>query len=147
MIQRIQSLFLLLAAGSVSLMAIFPFLQSNEVIQGSSLFQDQQFNWEDHIALIIIFGVAGAIALITIFLFRNRPLQMSLSKLIQFIILGGLGYAGYLWWEDFGLELPQATLMPQIGLLTPVLMSLLVMLAHRGIRKDEKKVRSSDRLR
>ena len=148
MLQRIQSLYLLIATGSVGLMLAFPFLTSNEEVTGSKLLSDQVFDFNDHVAIPIIFGIVALISLISIFLFKNRKLQLTLTALSLILIILGVGFLGFLCGADFGNHSDIiAKLQPAVGISAPFLMILFIGLARGGIKKDEALVRSANRLR
>lgn len=146
MIQRIQSIFLLLA-GSASL-GVFglPFARTAQAIEGSAIFDDAVYNVNDQLALMLLFGLSGALALLAIFLFRNRKLQMKLSLSALILNLGGLAFGlVYLLQEitDAGKE----AIQDGLGMYLPVIAIICGLLAYRFIKKDDKLVRSMDRLR
>lgn len=126
MIQRIQTIFLFLAAGA---------LNSFSFLEPSTLFFEV-FN-EGVSAILAI--LAGLVALISIFLFKNRKLQLNL---VRFATLSSLGAIASLFliqpWEHI-VKLWPFYLLP-VGL-------VLLILAIRGIKSDEKLVKSLDRLR
>lgn len=143
MIQRIQSIYLLLvAAANFSLFAL-PFANSEKAIRSSALFADSTYNLQDNIALLILFALGGILALVTIFLFKNRKLQIQLGQGILVLLIIGLGLATFLWFNDGTMD--KATLA--VGMFTPLFGFVFTALAVRAIRKDEKLVRSADRLR
>jgi hypothetical protein len=74
MIQRIQSVFLLLAAASFGGLLSFPLAISDKPT--AQFLADSVYDITDHIALLVLTILGIAISLITIFLFRNRPLQL-----------------------------------------------------------------------
>ena len=80
MLQRIQSIFLFLAGvASLSLFGGVPFATTPQAVEGSMLFADAAYNVQDQPALMALFGLAGLLAIISIFLFRKRLLQMRMS--------------------------------------------------------------------
>ncbi len=86
-----------------------------------------------------------ALSLVCIFLFRNRKLQMKLVLVLILLILVLICFlAGY---SGFVIREYSAGLKMTITLFLPILMIILSWLAYRGIRKDEKLVRSYDRMR
>ena len=116
MIQRKQSLFLLIA-----------------VILGMVHFQ----GW-------LLFGIqilASAIALIAIFMFKQRPLQATLC--LAAIIVNFAWYIVLAVLIQQGL---QAEALPLTASL-PIIAAIFCLLARRGIIADEKLVRAADRLR
>jgi len=146
MIQRIQSLLLLLAAAAVFALFKLPFGSSDGAIAASALFNDGVFTIQDNIALLGLFCAAGAIAFITIFLFNNRPLQLKLSRVAIIANVIGIILAVVLFMQDsnaMGTALPKE----ELGLGLPVLSIIFTALAIRFINKDENLVKSMDRLR
>ncbi len=108
------------------------------------LFADAAFTVQDHIALLALFAVAGALAVASIALFKNRSLQMRLSLLSSFALLAALAFGIML----FVMDRPAATgTSIALGAFLPLAALLLLLLAYRFIKKDEKLVRSMDRLR
>jgi len=143
MIQRIQSIFLFLAAGACFGLFGLPLADTEAAQTTSVLFADQQFNLFDDPILLSIFVAAGALLLLDIFLFKNRPLQIRLSWLGIALVFAGGGYAFFLLSNDSA----QAMANPAIGVALPILAIVFAYLAKVYIGKDEKLVRSADRLR
>ena len=152
MIQRLQSVFLALAAISMSLLFSKPmsFATIDQPLPAGtqeSMLADGVFNTQDHVILLVLVILAILIPLVTIFLFKNRPLQMKLSRItialvslavILTIILFNIDYKNI----SIGTEVTI-----EYGYILPVLAIVFLALALRFIRKDEKLVRSADRLR
>lgn len=146
MIQRIQSIFLLLAGGAALGLFGLPFARTPEAIEGSVIFSDALYNVNDQIGLSVLFGLAGALALIAIFLFRNRSLQSKASLSALILNAGGLVFGIYYLTQNIT-EAGKQAINDGLGMYLPVLSILFCFLAYRFIRKDEKLVRSMDRLR
>ena len=143
MIQRIQSIFLVLAAAALLGLFGLPFASTAEPVAASALFADQKYNILDHTALSATFIAAAVICLLSIFLFNNRKLQMRLSLLSILGALAGLVVAGILFSQDSAGQTAQLGL----GFGLPVISIILTYLAYRNIQKDDKLVKSMDRLR
>ncbi len=143
MIQRIQSIFLLLASGSCFSLFGLPVADTEQVQPNSELFADAQFTLFDAPVLLGLIGLAGGILLIGIFLFRNRKLQSTLSMLSIALVAGGIGYGFYELSNDTAQEM--ATFAS--GTVFPLVAIVFAYLAKVFISKDEKLVRSADRLR
>ncbi len=146
MIQRIKSVFLLLAAAAAFGLFALPFASTDSAVQASGLFADATYNLQDNIALLILFCLAGALALISIFLFNNRKNQLLVGRLAIIANVVGLVLALILFMQDFqnlGAVKPE----DELGLFLPILFTIFGALALRYISKDEKTVRSMDRLR
>jgi hypothetical protein len=99
--------------------------------------------------LNLMFMVVIAIgAIYSIFLFKNRKLQLKISKLLVLLNLTFL----IVLLVDFYLTKKQFTALLSINtlgfqILWPVLMVVFAILAFIGIRSDEKLVQSMDRIR
>ncbi|WP_159948859.1 DUF4293 domain-containing protein [Polaribacter septentrionalilitoris] len=143
MIQRIQSIYLLLASiVSGGLIFVFNLWENlKNQVYVLDLFS------RDTISLKVIpalFFVSAILSFLAIFLFKNRKLQFvvgRLSILINLFLLGLLIYVS--------LTLPGEILISKkgIGMFLPILAILLVVLANKAIKKDEDLVKSVDRLR
>ena len=144
MIQRIQSIFLFLA--SVSFWGLFglPFAKSEAVMPG--IFADQLYNVFDNPLLITLTVIGGIIALLAIFLFNNRSMQKKLNYGIITISILLLGVAALLVFQDEHTE-SVASISEGFGLGLPVFAIIFSILANRYIGKDDKLVKSMDRLR
>ncbi len=147
MIQRIQTVFLFLAALAFIALFQFPFAVSDVASKG--FLQDKVFNIFDNPILIALAGLGGLIALIAIFLFKNRPLQVRLTYLtiITGILLIVAAVVLFLNESNSQQIIDKGQISDSIGLYMPVLGLIFGFLAARFIKKDEKVVRSADRLR
>ena len=146
MIQRIQSIFLLLASGSCFGLFGTDAADSEVKLDNSQLFNDGSYNVFDDPVLMGVFALAGIVFLANIFLFRNRPLQMKLSLLAVVLAVAGVGYGAFRYFTDAAAEIASAV-SPDVGLVLPVITLIFGLLARNYIQKDEKLVRSADRLR
>lgn len=146
MLQRIQSIFLLLAGGaSLSLFGV-PFATTPKVIEGSTIFADAAYSIQDQLALMILFALAGAIAIISIFLFKNRGLQMRLSIFAFIANLIGVIF-GVIFFMQNSSDTGTQTINDGFGIYFPIAAMIFALLAYRFINKDSKLVKSMDRLR
>lgn len=143
MIQRIQSIFLLIAAIASFALLGTPFATAKEKIAGP-LFADNIYNLNDHLALLVIFVVAGALALASIFLFKNRETQLRISSIAMVANILGIGLALFLLFQN---KIDFNSLALSVGTFLPLIAIIFEWLANRSIRKDNKLVRSMDRLR
>lgn len=136
MIQRIQSIYLFLAAlASAGLIILLP-LYVNEA--GEVLYA------LDKIEYAALFLGSAFISLITIFLHKNRKLQFVLGRLniiLNFILLGVLVYQSQI--LSGGAAAPEKG----IGMLIPIISIVFIALANKAIKRDEDLVKSVDRLR
>lgn len=146
MIQRIQSLLLFLGAAAVFGLFKLPFGMTAANLRESTLFSDSVFNIQDSMALLGIFTLSGLLAFIAIFLFKNRNLQKILSRVSIVANVIGLILVIVLFLQDtpnMGATEPSEGM----GLGLPILSIIFTLFAIRFINKDEKLVRSMDRLR
>ncbi len=130
MIQRIQSIYLAIAAVLCLVYLFTPSIEVNDLINAA----------QNYPILMGLTVVSAIISLADIFLFRNRPLQMNVGRLNLLLILGLIGYAVFM-------ELSDGDFTPVVGAFIPLGFLLLNLLAVRAINSDEKLVRDSDRLR
>lgn len=146
MIQRIQTVFLILAAISGFCVLAFPFATTPEQVTTSTLFSDATFNVKDSIALLILFVLAGLLSLAGVFLYKNRELQMKVTRFGIIANIIGLVLAVLLFWQDI-VNLGNVEPSDGLGTYLPFILLICGILALRFIRKDENLVRSMDRLR
>jgi Domain of unknown function (DUF4293) len=153
MIQRIQSIFLLLASGSLGTLfipsvSIGDFNQPNAQIPASA---DGFLNIFDNKILLGLTGVALAVAFLTIFLFKSRPNQIRLAWVSMVACLALLGMSVFETKTQTDMVQKAAytgTFSPSFIAYIPMVVALIFgWLAIRNIRKDEILVRSADRLR
>jgi hypothetical protein len=142
MIQRIQSLYLVLVAIlSGGLIFAFDLWSAN----GTKVFALDLFSSESLIEkLVPVFFVGSALlALLSIFSYKDRKKQFVFGRLIILINLFLLGILIYL-----SLSLPgEITSEKGIGMFLPTIAILFSVMANRAIKKDEDLVKSVDRLR
>ncbi|CAA0193699.1 conserved membrane hypothetical protein [Tenacibaculum maritimum] len=143
MIQRIQSIYLLVAAlisgGLISIVSLWT--NSKTEVYASNLLASTSLVEK---CIPVLFFISALIALTTLFLFKNRKLQFVLNRcnmLINLFLLGALIYVS--------LILPGETSVFKkgIGMFLPIIVILLLVLANKAIKKDEDLVKSVDRLR
>lgn len=162
MIQRIQTLFLIGIAVCMGLMLYFPIWAENNA-DGTEQMVLTAFKSEK-IALpydatvgplvsqsnIYIAGLAilaVLVAIYSIFQFKNRLSQMKLGALNSLLMAAALGlsyYNIYLLEPTFS-PLTQGSFLG--GFFLPAIAMILNMMSNRFIRKDEKLVKSVDRIR
>jgi len=154
MIQRIQTIFLLLVAViSITLVNLdIPYfsitnLETKEEIQ-------VDYNTTDmgeeligaNTGLIYFLYAIGFLAVVSIFFYRKRKLQM---RLVFGCLVFAVVVLVYMYWYsykmDYFVESASSTLLP--GAAVPISLFLFSLLALIRIRKDENLVRSLDRIR
>lgn len=131
MIQRIQSIYLLVATIATSLIAFkVPIYTLNE----------RSFMAQDDTKMFILTIVGALFSLFGLFMFKNRKFQMKLIRLtilIQMII----GVRLFMVFNNFEVVLNNTLLF----LVAFTLIALIM--AYRSVKKDEDLVRSVDRIR
>ncbi|MGI4020192.1 MAG: DUF4293 domain-containing protein [Janthinobacterium lividum] len=156
MIQRIQSIYLL--AASLVLFALFLFpVVNNLILNGHAdsvmvsgiyeIVNGVRTKISSLIPLTIATIVAAMLPLAGIFLYKNRKKQSSYCYIAIVLIIG---YSFYLAETVKDIVGSGFTLKPEnygLGIILPSLSIVLIILGIRNINKDEKLVRSADRLR
>lgn len=155
MIQRIQSLYLFITAVLTGVMLVLPLA---EVIAPDGLLKLTGFGFSDAAGVTVVsaYGlaavviVAALLALVSIFLFKNRLLQLRLS-IVELILLVGIIVfeVYYIWGGVSSIESAggKANLLVGIAAFFPLISIIFTLLAVRGIKKDITLVRSLDRIR
>ena len=139
MIQRIQSLWLLLAAMFAFITFSVPFYVG-AMTDATGVSTATQLNAKTTTLLTVLTVVTGATAFGSIFLFENRKLQ--LKMVIAGLLFTLLLLAAYiLQIKNFSSGSFALSCILHFGILG------LYILAIRGIRHDEKLIKSLDRLR
>lgn len=149
MIQRIQTLYLLLAAGASFSQLTLPYMivPTDNPANNLKVFEDRMLTPFDNIGVLGLCVLSGLVALAAIFIYRNRPLQARLTGGAQIATLLLLVLIGVTIYQTID-KMPESGIyFFQIGLAFPILSLILLWMASRGIRADEKLVRSADRLR
>jgi hypothetical protein len=143
-IQRIQSLFLLLSSAAFWTEFALPFATTDVASQG--VMNDLVYNIHDSPVLIGLTIIGGLVTLSAIFLFNNRPLQKRLSYLgvVMAILLPLIAFL-LIYNERTGDAL--STINYDLGIFPPLVALIFAVLAGRAIGKDDKLVKSMDRLR
>ncbi|MGI9531452.1 DUF4293 domain-containing protein [Lutimonas sp.] len=144
MIQRIQSIYLIIAMLLSWLVAfLVPFWvdQNSDVIYLNSLFQDTSIL---NLVVPILFIGSGLVSFLSFLAYKNRTRQIISNRLnivINFFLLGIIVY--------HLLNLPGETIVSEkgIGVFIPLLVIVFLVLSNKAIIKDEKLVKSVDRLR
>ncbi|WP_296312253.1 DUF4293 domain-containing protein [Winogradskyella sp. UBA3174] len=136
MIQRIQTLYLILATGiSAGLIFVFHLWSNDESVNIFAL---------DNYTCLCLFLGSALLSLISIFSFKNRKSQFVLGRLniiLNFILL--------VIFVTQSLNLSGETNVSEngIGMLLPIFSIVCLVLANKAIKKDEDLVKSVDRLR
>lgn len=148
MIQRIQSIWLLLAAITILCLLIVPTvniiaLNGEYNLYGTGLKSVKDANQSSNLLLMISTILAGLISIVNIFNFRNRTLQKRVISLNVLLILGLSFWLSGL--VKTVTDIKEINI--EAGMFLPIVAIIFSLLALRGIKKDENLIKSADRLR
>lgn len=136
MLQRIQTIYLLLAAGvSAGLIFVFHLWITDT---GEKVFAS------DNNYVYGAFLVSALYSIISIFRYKKRKLQFVLGRLniiLNFFLLGFFVY------RSLNVSGETAVSEKGIGMFIPIISIVFLALANKAIKKDEELVKSVDRLR
>lgn len=151
--QRIQTVYLLLAAVAMTLLLFLPMGIATDPLTGTykltaTIFfntTDLSINPGGSWGLLFVAAISVLTSFVTVFLFRKRILQIRLSIFNILVIIGFLVFFGIEAYQfchtagfDFGIK---------VWLALPLIAIILLWLAIRAIGADEALVRASNRLR
>ena len=150
MIQRIQTVWLFLAAlvsGLLFLDWYTGYVYKADIPEGFGL-AVHHLTVKEHFPSVILAVVMMAIPLIAIFMFKNRKRQKRIGLVGVFACIMFISMT--LWRVDNFTKTstpPPKSGSYEAGAVIPAVVIVLIILAISGIRKDEKLVKSMDRLR
>lgn len=154
MIQRIQTLYLLLVTILSAVMLFVPlawFGDSNEelTLYAFALNKADGEVFHSTIYLGILLVLATLLPLVTIFLYRRRMLQIRLCVVEMVFLVGCALMEGIYYYLGCRLvsDLPMAAHGVRVAIVLPIVNLLFAWLAVRAIFRDELLVRSTDRIR
>ncbi len=148
MIQRKQSLWLLVAALLNSGLLYFCLYKAHTLVNGIDTETCMRVNGPNEFLLLLLTLVLIILPIVAIFLFKNRKQQRSL---VYLNIVAVIGFIATLLMHVANFN-SQANPTPTtggyaFGSVLPVLSIIFLIMAIRGINKDQKLVKSLDRLR
>ena len=138
MIQRIQTLWLLFAAIFVAITFRFPFYNGDWL--KDTLTSPVDLNAKTTIGITVLSVLVGALAFAAVFLFGNRKLQLKLA-FTGLILSVGLVVLYFLEIQNFSSGTISLWCIFYFAIVA------FYVLAIKGIRNDEKLIKSLDRLR
>tara|TARA_B110000046_G_C12844002_1_gene334893 strand:- start:223 stop:678 length:456 start_codon:yes stop_codon:yes gene_type:complete len=151
MIQRIQSLYLLVAIVLQSLSLVLNW--------STYLLEDSYYtltglssSFEAINAMPLVFGITVSIILLIVVLlqYKNRARQMQLANIaiIQLLLVMGLfSWIHYNLINSIKADFPEMEIGYGVAVIFPLVSILLVWMAKKAVKKDDDLVRSADRLR
>lgn len=138
MIQRIQTLWLLLAAAFDAITFRFPFYNGDWT--KDTIPTPVDLDADTTTPLLLITVLTGAMAFAAIFLFGNRKLQLKLA-IVGLLLAIGMLVLYFLEMQNF------TSGAIALSCIFHFAVAALFILAIKGIRADEKLIKSLDRLR
>jgi hypothetical protein len=155
MLQRIQSVYLLLVFLFAVLFAVLPLAHfsgdepmfSLKLITSNSFFNETAFSpvWTVWV-LIIVWATNLLITVFMTFQYRKRLVQIKLGKL-NMLLHVGLILVTFFFLDGLRNQLDSIELTYGAGVLFPVISLIFILMAIKAIKKDEALVRSADRIR
>ncbi len=152
MIQRIQTLYLALAAFVLGLMLqnpIVSFVIDGKIYDLTSYMLVNSQDSKDVIfynyPLAILIIAASLLAFITILLFKNRKLQMKLTLFNWILTLGIYVLIAYYYFQAQAIK--ELVFTFRLPVVYPAVAFILLVLAFRGIKRDEEIIQSLNRIR
>lgn len=154
MIQRIQSIYLFIAAVVTSTIYAFPFA---EYMKEDNFYMLDVIGLKNTQTVEVLLNAYPLLLLTTvclflsfaiIFLYKNRILQArlcNLNILLYVFLIAGIFLYSDMAEQEIGAEGIITTF--KFGSIVPIIAIILTFLANRAIRKDEALVRASDRIR
>ncbi len=148
MIQRIQTLFFL-GVVLISVLLIFvpvyelPDIQVPPNADGTPAVK--AISIANNALLMLLNGAVGIFALVAVFLYRNRNLQVRIGNLMLLLLCVEVGLLFFVA-DTMATNLDQR-LHYRYGSYLPLVSLLFTFLAVRFVKRDEALVRSADRLR
>ncbi|MTG98131.1 MULTISPECIES: DUF4293 domain-containing protein [Myroides] len=138
MIQRIQSIYLLLVFVIMGILSLFIPLWTNGLNETIMVGHSP--------ITAILFGISAALSIISLLGYKNRKRQFMMNRLNMILNVLLLGLFVFRSLTVSG-EVAEAISEKGIGMFLPIVSILLLVLANRAIKKDEDLVKSVDRLR
>ena len=152
MIQRIQSIYLLVVSLLMASIFIFPFAELLGANGQLFIFSYNGLSVENEegmylltIPPMILLIIIVFISFFSIFLFKKRVLQMRINFFNLLLMVGYLGL-NYYYIQNFSKQL-DGIVSYQITAIFPIISAIITYLAIRAIGKDEALVRSMERIR
>ena len=152
MIQRIQTVYLLVVTILMGSIFIYPFAEllgaDNQLFiynfNGLSI-ENEEGLYMLTVPPIILLAITVFISFVSIFLYKKRIIQMRINFINLILMLGYLGL-NYYYIQNFSNQL-DGVVSYKVTAIFPLVAAILTYLAIRAIGKDEALIRSMDRIR
>lgn len=154
MIQRIQTIYLLVAFISMLLIFLFPFAHIMTIDGELLLFKYRGIDATEIPPgimnpnawfLSVLCGLILVISFVSMLMYKNRTKQIRLS-MFNMLLMIGLGFLVWFYLSNFATAV-NGTIYYKFPIILPAIAIILTFLAYKAIKKDEKLVRSVDRIR
>jgi len=156
MIQRVQSIYLLLISILMSFLFVRPYAEMTLVDNQVLLFKahvitiqsaaDVVSNYKTTIPVILLVLISGLLSFSTIFFYNHRIIQIRLSILNAFMLLALIG-SMILYYFIIRSDLDPTHSTFRLAMVFPILGLIFCIMAIRSIRRDEILVNSYNRIR
>lgn len=138
MIQRIQTLFLIAAAG---LIAALLFMPMSHIMPVDNIGEEIIIRYTEKYEMMTFLIVTLVLSLVAIFLYKNRPFQMRVCILNMLILVAFQIWLMVLFFRY------KSDMIFSISIVFPIVAAILTYLAFRYIARDEAMVAAASRLR
>ncbi|KGL52353.1 MULTISPECIES: DUF4293 domain-containing protein [Porphyromonas] len=150
MIQRIQTIYLLVASILMAILSFIPVATVNLsgdifLLDGTGFMSLDESLFEAKWGLLFLLILSALIPMIAIFLYNRRVLQMRLTMFSALITLGMIGAFLFYGYQALGGTLEG--FKPTYAFSFPIVAVILELLAYRGIAIDHRTIKYADRLR
>ena len=155
MIQRIQTIWLFLASLALFCLLLFPYLQiiksdgTAQAIKVTGVYEqinNAPAKTQEFLGFTVLTVIVALLPLLVIFFYRDRKKQIAVSYLAIIAIIA-LGFWLAQTAKDIIGDIELDIQNYEIGVLLPSVAIIFMVLALKGIRRDEKLIKSADRLR
>lgn len=155
MIQRIQSIYLLISGLAVWLMLVFPFaaFAQGDTIKaifdafGTKAFDGTVINAKANIGILIGVPAMGMLIFYNIFQYKNRSKQLKIGRLTYLLLAGMIVAVIFIVRANHGQIQDAPDLQYGPSYFMPIVALIFNFLAMRAIKGDEELLKSLDRLR
>lgn len=156
MFQRIQTLHLFIALVAAVIFFFFPFAKYFTLegmyefsVTGMKLVTDSSVTMTTYplpVLLLSLTSIVIVLIIVALLIYKNRIKQMriiAVAFLFNAILIGAMFFLA----DKYGSTFKVDANYKNVGLLMPLIILVFLLLANKGIRKDEIKMRKSNRIR
>ena len=152
MIQRIQTVYLVLAALLLGLTFAFPFatytLSQGDVIFNAYGVTENDVEINTFFPYYIVIALSMGLALFSILQYKKRKLQITVGRFLYLLLAVTIAFVFIDFYSLKGqFEVDSNSVSYGVSMFLPVAALPILFMANRNIRKDEDLIKSLDRLR